>query len=273
MPRRSAPDALSLAIGGRIRALRQQVGLTLEKLAYESELGSKGHLSDLEKGLVRPTVQTLETLANHLGVGLVDLVNVPESGSRGAVIEATRTLSETRLRALSRELNGNAEQRTRAVGGGDADVVPFDTVEPARGERFRTAIPLVDIRIAAGPFDKRRLATSSAWVRPKLRRSLGAGMFVAKVEGHSMEPLISDGMYALFSTKLSVALDGRVVLVQRGGLSEGDLPGAFTVKKLGPRSAKGVRLIPLNPKYDPIVLDDRDDQDVRIVAELIEVLG
>jgi len=66
MPRRRVPDTLALAIGQRVRALREAAGLTMEKLAYESELGSKGHLSDLERGLLRPIAHTLSQLAAHL---------------------------------------------------------------------------------------------------------------------------------------------------------------------------------------------------------------
>jgi len=47
MPRRTTPDPIALAVGARIRQLRREQGLTLEKLAYESDLGSKGYLSDI----------------------------------------------------------------------------------------------------------------------------------------------------------------------------------------------------------------------------------
>ena len=66
MPRRSTPDPLAERIGARIRVLRNEAGLTLEKLAYESEVGSKGFLSDVEKGLARPTVETLQAIADRL---------------------------------------------------------------------------------------------------------------------------------------------------------------------------------------------------------------
>ncbi len=71
MPRRSTPDPLAQRIGARIRELRQEAGLTLEKLAYESEVGSKGFLSDVEKGLARPTVETLAAIAERLEVQLI----------------------------------------------------------------------------------------------------------------------------------------------------------------------------------------------------------
>ena len=39
MPRRDAPDSLSLAVGQRIKALRIEEGLTIEQLADESKTG------------------------------------------------------------------------------------------------------------------------------------------------------------------------------------------------------------------------------------------
>jgi transcriptional regulator with XRE-family HTH domain len=105
MPRRTTPDALALALGRRIKALRVEVGLPQEKLAYTSELRSKGHLSNLERGLVMPTLATLRVLAEGLGVGVVDLVNDPDEGDRAKLIELTRSLPPGVLRKLIRELS------------------------------------------------------------------------------------------------------------------------------------------------------------------------
>lgn len=94
MPRRQNPDPLAQRIGQRIRQLRQRAGLSLEKLAYESELGSKGHLSDLERGLTRPTINTLKAVADRLGVPLLDLVTFPEDSERERLVEALRELPD-----------------------------------------------------------------------------------------------------------------------------------------------------------------------------------
>jgi transcriptional regulator with XRE-family HTH domain len=92
-------------VGQRIRQLRQEAGLTMEKLAFESELGSKGHLSNIERGLVRPTVQTLQVLADRLGVLLLDLVTFPERDERQRLIDRTRSLPRGTLRKLVKELD------------------------------------------------------------------------------------------------------------------------------------------------------------------------
>ncbi len=104
MPRLEEPDELSLAIGQRIKQLREEAGLTMEQLAYGSEMGSKGHLSNMEKGLVRPTVQTLQALADHLGVLLVDILCRPEATEREALLEASRGASKAKIKAAMGKL-------------------------------------------------------------------------------------------------------------------------------------------------------------------------
>ena len=103
MPRRAKPHPLAKAIGRRIRELRLEAGLTLEKLAYESELGSKGYLSDIESGLALPSLKTLAVLADHLGLLLLDLVTFPAESERQQFIDHTRGLSSAGIRRLFKE--------------------------------------------------------------------------------------------------------------------------------------------------------------------------
>jgi len=106
MDRRRRASPLGKTVGARIRALREEAGLTLEKLAYESELGSKGHLSEIERGLVVPTVTTLKVLADHLGVAVLDLVTFPEQDARQELVDATRGLSIATVRRVLKQVRG-----------------------------------------------------------------------------------------------------------------------------------------------------------------------
>ena len=54
-------------IGARIKQLRIKNDLTLEELASRTEL-TKGFLSQLERNLTSPSIQTLEDIAEALGV-------------------------------------------------------------------------------------------------------------------------------------------------------------------------------------------------------------
>lgn len=80
---------LSILLGERIRQLRQEKKLTLEKLAYESGF-SKGYLSDIENGKKLPSIQFLQRLADELKVELFHLFIDPENPKHDK-IEKLRT--------------------------------------------------------------------------------------------------------------------------------------------------------------------------------------
>jgi transcriptional regulator with XRE-family HTH domain len=104
MPRRSEPDELALEVGQRIREIREQEGLTIQQLAETSELGSKGHLSNMERGLVRPNIQTLKQIADGLGVLPLDLMTFPEHDVRQKLVDLTRQLSLRKISETIRAL-------------------------------------------------------------------------------------------------------------------------------------------------------------------------
>lgn len=58
-------------IGGKIKQLRTQKGLTLEELASRSEL-TKGFLSQLERNLTSPSIDSLDDILEALGTTLAD---------------------------------------------------------------------------------------------------------------------------------------------------------------------------------------------------------
>ena len=57
-------------------------------------MGSKGFLSDVEKGLARPTVETLAAIAERLEVKLLDLVTFPDDDERAHLVDRTRALTK-----------------------------------------------------------------------------------------------------------------------------------------------------------------------------------
>ena len=58
-------------IGGRIKRLRQKLGLTQEELAARTEL-SKGFISQLERDLTSPSIATLMDILEALGTDVAD---------------------------------------------------------------------------------------------------------------------------------------------------------------------------------------------------------
>src|SRR5262245_7775712 len=70
---RREPDPLAARIGHRIRALRKSEDLGFDAFVEETSLG-RGYVSELERGLVIPTIGTLARVAKALDVTIADLV-------------------------------------------------------------------------------------------------------------------------------------------------------------------------------------------------------
>ncbi len=268
MPRLDEPDPLSEAIGRRVRGLRLERGKTLEKLAHESDTIAKGHLSDIENGRVRPTIQSLKAIADRLNVEVLDLVNFPEHGTRAALIDATRGLTAAALEALLLA----AQQSPRTVADDAADDAPLKVVHPRATERYVTCVPLIGIDLAAGGFMPGPTDPTVTWVSLGRSRRAHKNLFVARVVGRSMEPRIPDGSHCLFNMRLPDDLQGRTLLVQHGGIHDADTGTSYTVKRFERLSPRRVRLLPDNAEYKPIELRESDAAEVRVVAEFVEVL-
>lgn len=68
-------------LGGVLRRLRKNQGLTLTQLSSETGL-SVSFLSDIERNKTRPSLDSLEKLANFYGVGVDQLVQQMEKDTR-----------------------------------------------------------------------------------------------------------------------------------------------------------------------------------------------
>jgi transcriptional regulator with XRE-family HTH domain len=66
----------AIALGGKIRALRQRLKLTLGDVAERAEL-SKPFLSQVERGLASPSITSLKGISRALGVNLQYFVETP----------------------------------------------------------------------------------------------------------------------------------------------------------------------------------------------------
>ena len=161
---------------------------------------------------------------------------------------------------------------------------PLRLVTPTPEERYVTCVPLVPLHVAAGEFgDPDTVSDESEreWVELDTARTLRSGMFVARVDGKSMEPRIPDGSYCLFAGPVIGTRQGRTVLAKLLNAFDPDTGQRFTVKRY--RSEKSANeddwrhltivLEPLNPDYEPIELTAEDESPVAVIAELIEVIG
>jgi len=146
-------------------------------------------------------------------------------------------------------------------------------------QQYRTHLPLTTLRAAAGGLSDEQSVGSDSddWIEIPPNIHLREGMFVARVTGRSMEPLIPDNSLCIF--------DGRVVggsrahrylMIQK--LSQFDDSSQFTVKEYssvkqisedGSWHHERVRLKPLNPEYEAW---DLSPDEFRVLGEFVAVL-
>lgn len=146
---------------------------------------------------------------------------------------------------------------------------------------FETHLPVYSLRAAAGKFGEGQEVAEEGWVKVEGIGRLSPNMFVASAVGRSMEPVIHDGDYLVFRAHPVGSRQGKIVLVQYRGPADPETGGAYTVKRYSSerevspteewRHTK-ITLLPLNPDYPPLVLEPKDENDVRVIAELVSVL-
>lgn len=103
MPPRYRPAPLAFKIGTRIREFRREQNLTGVKLAEASGL-SRGHVSNMEHGLVMMTIGTIGAVARALDVPPFLLLTFPDEDPLAAAIERVRL-----------EQKGDLEQTARVL--------------------------------------------------------------------------------------------------------------------------------------------------------------
>ncbi|MCL6507328.1 MAG: DEAD/DEAH box helicase family protein [Bryobacteraceae bacterium] len=159
---------------------------------------------------------------------------------------------------------------------------PFRRVTPREEDKYRTCVPLLTLKAAAGAFGNVQAVEADVWVEIKTSRHLRPGMFVAQVVGRSMEPGIPDGAWCLFRSPVEGTRQGRVVLVQHRDIDDPETGGSYTVKRYESRKESDdagswrhseIRLLPENPDFAPIILRDVRDDEFHIIAEVVEVLA
>jgi SOS-response transcriptional repressor LexA len=150
-----------------------------------------------------------------------------------------------------------------------------------RRARYPPLAPVYDLTAAAGFWGPESVPEEIGWTEvPGV--SLKPGMFVARVTGTSMEPLIPDGSWCLFRPCPAGSREGRIV--QLGTDGAGENGGRFTVKKYHSElstdlavTAEGwrhsrIQLLPLNPAFEPIEIEADVAADVVIVGEFSAIV-
>jgi uncharacterized protein len=162
---------------------------------------------------------------------------------------------------------------------------PLHTVSEAERAAGTPAIPVLALKFAAGSFgDVQSLDDGAlAWVAPPDWLSLQPGLFVAQVQGESMNRRIPNGAWCLFRANPAGTRNGKVVVAEHHSIDCPDTGGRYTVKVYhsekqfspdGEALNTRITLSPdtTHPGYEPIVITPEEGEGVRVVAELLVVL-
>lgn len=149
-------------------------------------------------------------------------------------------------------------------------------VETQPVKPFETHLPLYSLRAAAGSLGEEMASEQEDWVPAPEGMHLSPDLFVAHVTGRSMEPRIPDGSLNLFKLKPAGSRQGKILLIERFGIS--DATARYTIKRYTSEKREGgdgqwehtrIRLEPLNPEFEPW---DVGPEDFAVVAEWLRVI-
>lgn len=211
-------------------------------------------------------------------------------GMKGCYIYCTdqETADYFRSRLIAPELTTGAVMDSPSVVDEvqrSAKVIPFPLVDRRNLRPYKNAVPLVDLKFAAGMFsDVQALdVDTTQWIElPEIYRPQ-PGMFVAQVVGESMNRRIPNGSWCLFRSSPQGTRAGKVVVAQHRSISDPEYGGSFTVKvysseKQGTPDGgwKNLR-VELSPDswdsgFTPLVFGPDSAEEVSIIAEFLGVL-
>lgn len=262
---RTQPDPEARLVGERIRRLRLERDFSFDAFVEETGLG-RGYVSELERGLVVPSLTSLSRVASALEVTVADLVL--GSSLREQLFALSRQLDPGELRRLF------AHAETAAAG-----TTPFHRVEGTRAQRYRTALPLEHVRPAAGRWSGWQEPGTDAWVEPPPEVRVAPGRFVAQVLGASMQPQVPHGAYAVFERPWPVPEPHQVGIFMRHEAGDPDGGARFTLKEYVPtrrrlREGEAITgsLRPRNRAFSPLEPVPGEEARERPWARLVRVL-
>lgn len=161
---------------------------------------------------------------------------------------------------------------------------------------YQNSVPIYDLAIAAGQFSSSQEVHEVPkdgdigeveqydWVELPEAFRHQPGYFVARVVGESMNRRIPNGSWCLFKLSSGGTRQGKVVIVQHRDIDDIDTGGHYTIKVYesekvshddGGWQHKKIVLKPdtTSQGYEPIVLNGEDAGGLKVIAEMVAVLG
>lgn len=142
-------------------------------------------------------------------------------------------------------------------------------------------LPLYSIRAACGYFGEGDIVDELGWMKVEGLGKLNRNMFIIQAVGHSMEPIIHDGDYCVFRANPAGSRQGKIVLTQHHNFYDTDYSGSYSIKiysskktydEYGNWAHEEICLQPKNSSYSPIIINEEESDEFRIVGEFVGIV-
>ncbi|MES2556102.1 MAG: DNA/RNA helicase domain-containing protein [Bacteroidota bacterium] len=108
---------------------------------------------------------------------------------------------------------------------------PFRIIQQEHVKPFVNAVPVYDLRAAAGNFSPQQQPENFIWIELPSNISARSGYFVCQIIGESMNNIIPNGSWCLFEQDGGGSREGKTVLVQHYSIQDSDMGSGYTIKK------------------------------------------
>ncbi|PKN60761.1 MAG: hypothetical protein CVU53_01435 [Deltaproteobacteria bacterium HGW-Deltaproteobacteria-11] len=149
-------------------------------------------------------------------------------------------------------------------------------IGPGRKERFTRYLPFYSMESAFDEFVQGKDAAEEGWMEVGIGKKLDKSMFVMRIEGQAMEPLISDGHFAVFDSDIRGSLDEAILFVYGKDIYDPSRNGHLTVRRFRSGSAdaktreyREVILDPLHSDYQRLHLKNLEKGAFKIIARFV----
>ena len=160
---------------------------------------------------------------------------------------------------------------------------PFPILSLEEAADCPNAVPIFNIKIAAGDFSKEQWLQDCQYAEIPDHFTAKPGFFLAQVVGESMNRRIPNGSWCLFREPSDGSRNGKVVIVQSRDIQDPDTNGHYTVKIYRSEktetedswSHRGIRLEPdsMDYNFQPLILNPDTVNDLRVVGEFVGIIS
>jgi uncharacterized protein len=177
---------------------------------------------------------------------------------------------------------GSNESTTHLVQSNKVTSTPFTLLDFSKVNPYINAVPLFDLKIAAGGFGLGQVIEDRQWIELPAAYAMREGLFIAQIVGESMNKRIPNGSWCLFRANPSGTRVGKIVIAELLSETDPETQASYTIKRYFSEktiSSEGLEnsVIELRPEsyeaqFKSIVLREETEAQVRVIGELISVL-